>query len=192
MKPLRVWILCVALVMSISPATTLARGHGGGHGGGGWHGGGGRGGWHGGGGGFRPFQGGHWGWAPWWGVHAGFGYPGYLWPYGVPWVIYPAWMPGYSGAVPEAVPILPPSPAVVLHTGEMSGMNVGLRFQWQCDNPQVLVPSLESAGELNMALVLRGNAAGEANCVVGDGETPPLHVHVVVLPQPSTPTGSPP
>ena len=55
-----------------------------------------------------------------------------------------------------------------------------------------MVPTLESAGETNLALVLRGNAPGEANCVVGDGESPPLAVHVVVLPQPVTATVSEP
>ena len=109
----------------------------------------------------------------------------------MPWVIYPGVVPGYVGAMPEAIAIQPPSPAVVLHAGEVTGMNVGLRFQMQCDNPNTLVPTLESAGEANLALVLRGAAPGEANCRVSDGETPPLLVHVVVLPAATTSTTAP-
>ena len=189
------WLVSLA---ALSSATALARGPSGGRGGGprggGWHGGGGwRGGPHGGGGyGYRPFRGGHWGWAPWWGLHGGFWYSGYAWPYGVPWVIYPANVPGYAGVVPDAVPIVPPAPVVVLHLGEVTGINVGLRFQLHCDNTQAIVATLESAGGYDMALVLRGNAAGEANCRVSDGNIPPLDLHVVVLPQPGTPTYAPP
>ena len=187
MKPLRLVLVLCALALTVTPDAAFARGRGGGgggfHGGGGWHGGGGSrgGGWRGG-GGFRPFGGGHWGWAPWWGVGVAFGYPGYIWPYGMPWVVYPAVVPGYVGAVPEAVPVQPPSPAVVMHAGEVTSMNVGLRLHWRCDNPQIIVPSLESAGEDEMALVLRANAAGEAYCLVGDGEESPLRIHIVVLP----------
>jgi hypothetical protein len=156
--------------------------------GGGWHGSSG-GGWHGGGvwrgsygGGFRPFNGGHYGWAPWWSLQTGIYAPGYIWPYGVPWVIYPAVVAGYSGPVPDAVPIQPPAPAILLHTGEVAGMNVGLRFQMRCDNEKSVVPTLEGAGDDAIALVVRGQAPGEANCLVGDGETEPLRVHVIVLP----------
>ncbi len=191
MKSLRIGMIILALGMAFTPVTASARGRGGG--GGGFRGGsGGFRGWSGGGRGYRPFSGGHWGWAPWWGVGVGFGYPGYIWPYGVPWVIYPAVVPGYIGEVPDAVPIQPPAPAVVLHAGEVTSMDVGLRLRWQCDSPRVLVPSLESSGDASMALVLRGNAAGEANCIVGDGETMPLRVHVVVLPAVAPPVLTPP
>ena len=191
MKFLRVLMLATVCSVALTPASAFARGHGGGGRGGGsrgssWHGGGG-------GGGYRPFHGGHFGWAPSWGYRGYVGHPGFIWPYGVPWIIYPATVSGYVGVNPDGVPVQPPAPSVVLHEGEVTGMNVGLRFQWQCDNPQALVPTLESDGESNMALVLRGKAAGEANCLVGDGESPPLRVHVVVLPQapPATATEPP-
>ncbi len=201
-KTLRVFLLCVLVLGASTSAQARGRGgggggHSGGHSGhsGGGHFGGGHGGgsWHGGArGSYRPFRGGHFGWAPWSGSHGVWLRPSYIWPYGVPWFIYPAIVPGYSGPVPEAVPIQPPADSVVLHAGEITGMNVGQRFLWHCDDSNALVPTLESAGENNLALVLRGNAPGECNCSVSDGESPPLVVHVVVLPAVPTPTSEPP
>ena len=200
MKPLR--LVFVSLLLTCLPSLAFARGaggggHGGGSHGGGFHGGGfhsgGFHGWHGGGRSYyRPFRGGYWGWGSGIRLHGVYATPGYIWPYGVPWLIFPAYVPEYAGVMPETVAIQPPTSSVVMHAGEVTGMNVGQRFSWRCDNPQALVPTLENAGENALALVMRGAAPGEANCVVSDGETEPLHVHVVILPAQPTPTAAEP